>query len=61
LEPAASKWFTHGMAMFFYLRALLLHRSAPDWLDIRAIDGVIYGTYQEAARAMALFVNRIKG
>jgi hypothetical protein len=61
LESAASRWFTHAMAMFFYLRALLLHRSARDWVDIRTIDGVSYGTYQEAASAMGLFDNRDEG
>lgn len=45
----------------FYLRILLLHRSAHDWVDIRTVDGVIYGTYQEAARAMGLFDNRDEG
>jgi hypothetical protein len=42
----------------FYLRALLLHRSAHSWLDMRTIDGVVYGTYQEAARTLGLFDNR---
>lgn len=45
----------------FYLRALLLHRSANGWLDMRTIDGVVYATYQEAARAMLLFDNRDEG
>jgi hypothetical protein len=45
----------------FYLRALLLHRSARDWVDMRTINGVVYGTYQEAARAMGLFDNRNEG
>jgi hypothetical protein len=45
----------------FYLRALLLHRSARDWTDLRTIDGVTHGTYQEAARAMGLFDNRDEG
>ncbi|KAJ7918252.1 hypothetical protein B0H13DRAFT_2321577 [Mycena leptocephala] len=42
----------------FYLRTLLLHRSARDWVDLRTIDGIVYATYQEAARAMSLFDNR---
>jgi hypothetical protein len=45
----------------FYLRALLLHRNARDWINIRTINGVIYNTYQEAARAMGLFDNRDEG
>jgi hypothetical protein len=45
----------------FYLRALLLHRSARDWTDMRTINGITYGTYQEAARAMGLFYNRDEG
>ncbi|KAJ7936391.1 hypothetical protein B0H13DRAFT_1555033, partial [Mycena leptocephala] len=45
----------------FYLRALLLHRSARDWIDRRTIDGVVHATYQEAARAVGLFDNRDGG
>lgn len=45
----------------FYLRALLLHRKARDWVDIRTVDGKIYGTYQEAARALGLFDNTDEG
>jgi hypothetical protein len=45
----------------FYLRALLLHRSARNWIDLRTINGVVYSTYQEAARAMGLFDNRDEG
>ncbi|KAJ7312635.1 hypothetical protein DFH08DRAFT_822074 [Mycena albidolilacea] len=45
----------------FYLRALLLHRCARDWVDLRTIDGAVYNTYQEAARVMALFDNREQG
>jgi hypothetical protein len=26
----------------FYLRALLLHRNAHDWIDLPTIDGVVY-------------------
>jgi hypothetical protein len=42
----------------FYLRALLLHRSARNWVDIRTVDGVTYPTHQDAARALGLFDNR---
>jgi hypothetical protein len=45
----------------FYLRALLLHRSALNWTDIRTINGRVYPTHQEAARAMGLFDNRDEG
>jgi hypothetical protein len=45
----------------FYLRAILLHRSAHDWIDLRTVDGVTYGSYQEAARALGLFDNRDEG
>jgi hypothetical protein len=45
----------------FYLRALLLHRSARDWIDLRTVDRTPYGTYQEAARALGLFDNRDEG
>jgi hypothetical protein len=47
--------------MFFYLRAILLHRSAHNWIDLRTVDGVTYASYQEAARALGLFDNRDKG
>ncbi|KAJ7303427.1 hypothetical protein DFH08DRAFT_722225, partial [Mycena albidolilacea] len=45
----------------FYLRALLLHQSARDWVGLRAVNGIVYGTYQEAARALGLFDNRDEG
>jgi hypothetical protein len=45
----------------FYLRALLLHRSARSWVDIRTVEGIVYPTHQEAARAMGLFDNRYEG
>jgi 7-cyano-7-deazaguanine synthase in queuosine biosynthesis len=45
----------------FYLRALLLHRSAQSWADTRTVEGVVYPTHQEAARAMGLFDNRDEG
>lgn len=60
LESVVSKWFILDGDVF-YLRALLLHRSAHDWVDLRTIDGIVYGTYQEAARAMGLFDNRDEG
>jgi hypothetical protein len=41
----------------FYLRALLLHRSARDWADIRTVDGIIHPTHQDAARALGLVDN----
>jgi hypothetical protein len=42
----------------FYLRLLLLHRSALDWLDIRTVDGIIYPTHQDAARAIGLLEDK---
>jgi hypothetical protein len=45
----------------FYLRAILLHRSAHNWIDLQTVNGVTYGSYQEAARALGLFDNRDEG
>lgn len=45
----------------FYLRALLLHQRARDWVGLRTVNGIVYGTYQEAARALGLFDNRDEG
>lgn len=45
----------------FYLRALLLHKSARDWIDIRTINGITYPTHQEAARALGLFDDQNEG
>jgi len=41
----------------FYLRALLVHRSAHSWTDLRTVEGVEHATFQEAARAFGLFTN----
>jgi hypothetical protein len=45
----------------FYLRALLAHRSAHGWEELRTVDGEIFGTYQEAARALGLFTDHNEG
>ena len=39
----------------FYLRALLQHRPAASFQDLRTVDGHPYATYQEAAIALQLF------
>lgn len=39
----------------FYLRALLQHRAAASFLDLRTIEGVIYENYQAASIALGLF------
>jgi hypothetical protein len=41
----------------FYLRALLVHKSAYSYEDLRTIDGVTYQTFQEAATQLGLFEN----
>jgi hypothetical protein len=45
----------------FYLHAPLLHRRAQSWVDIRTVEGIVYPTHQEAARAMGLFDNHDEG
>jgi hypothetical protein len=39
----------------FYLRCILNHWAVRSFLQARTVDGTIYNTYQEAARAMGLF------
>jgi hypothetical protein len=39
----------------FYLRALLLHRSAYSFTDLRTVDGTEFPTFQQAAQAIGLF------
>jgi PIF1-like helicase len=41
----------------FYLRALLQHRPARSFEDVRTVDGTIYDSYQEAAVELGLFAN----
>jgi hypothetical protein len=41
----------------FYLRALLLHRSAHSWKDLKTIHGVLHPTFQSAAQNLGLFQN----
>jgi hypothetical protein len=41
----------------FYLRALLLHRSAHSWKELKTVDGVLYPTFQSAAQNFGLFQN----
>lgn len=45
----------------FYLRALLLHRPAYSFADIRTINNVLYPTFQEAASALGLFKDDLEG
>jgi hypothetical protein len=42
----------------FYLRALLLHRSAHSWKQLKTVNGVLYSTFQSAARNLGLFQNQ---
>jgi hypothetical protein len=41
----------------FYLRDLLLHRSAYSYTDLRTVEGTEYPTFQQAAQALGLFDN----
>jgi hypothetical protein len=41
----------------FYLRALLQHRPASSFVDVRTIDGIEYNTFQEAAIRLGLFAD----
>lgn len=41
----------------FYLRALLVHKSAYSYKDLRTIDGVSYQTIQKASTQLGLFEN----
>jgi hypothetical protein len=45
----------------FYLRCILAHRPVLSWIDARTTNGTIYGTYQEAARAMGIFSSNNEG
>jgi hypothetical protein len=40
---------------------LLIHWPAHHWEDLRTIDGKLYATYQEAARAFGLFSDNNEG
>lgn len=42
----------------FYLRALLTHRPARSFEDLRTIDGHVFDLYQEAATELRLFENQ---
>jgi len=41
----------------FYLRALLLHKPAYSYEELRSVNGIIYPTFQEAAIQLGLFAN----
>ena len=41
----------------FYMRALLLTKSARSFEDLRTIDDTVYETFQEAAKFYGLFVD----
>jgi hypothetical protein len=42
----------------FYLRALLIHRTAHGWQELKTIGDIYYPTYQLAAEAFGLFNNQ---
>lgn len=41
----------------FYIRALLLHKAARSFEELRTIQGIVSETFQEAAAALGLFAN----
>jgi hypothetical protein len=45
----------------FYLRCILTHHPVLSWIDAHTTNSTIYGTYQEAARAMGIFSSKNKG
>lgn len=45
----------------FYLRSLLLHKSAVSFTDLRTNNGNIFGTFHEAASDFGLFDNHQEG
>ena len=45
----------------FYLRALLLHRAASSFVDLRTIDGHLFSSFHEAACDLGLFNNGNEG
>jgi hypothetical protein len=47
-----------GTGELFYLRALLMTQAAMSFEGLRTIDGHIYPTFSEAARALGLFQNQ---
>lgn len=46
-----------GKGEVFYLRMILLHRSARSFLDVRTWRGITYETFEAAARSMGLLDN----
>lgn len=50
-----------GAGEVFYIRALLQARAATSFEDLRMVDGVLYSTYSEAARALGLFESQEEG
>ncbi|XP_076036527.1 uncharacterized protein LOC143022269 [Oratosquilla oratoria] len=46
---------TNKTVELFYMRMLLTHKRGPkSFEDLRMVDGVLYGTYREAVKAMGL-------
>lgn len=41
----------------FYLRSLLLHRSATSYVDLRTINNLVYPSFQDAASQLGLFAD----
>lgn len=62
-DPARGVHLTQLMAIKpsageqFFLRALLNHRAAASYVDLRTIGNTTYATYQEAVTALGLFAD----
>jgi hypothetical protein len=50
-----------GAGEVFYMRSLLQARPATSFEDLRIIDGVLHGSFSEAARALGLFESQEEG
>lgn len=58
---ARIQFLSPALGEVFYLRALLAHRPAVSFEDLRTINGRQYDTYQEAAKELGLFQNTNEG
>jgi hypothetical protein len=47
----------HGHGKHFYMRVLLQRRPASSFEDLRTVNGIQYGTFQEAATSLGVFEN----
>lgn len=50
-----------GAGEVFYMRSLLQAKAAISFQDLRMVDGVLHGSYSDAARALGLFESQDEG